>query len=198
MALREPAKQSVIGVLVDEVTPESAVERVIQAAKEKALYRVSALAVHGVVEAHDDRSHLRRLNEFEMVTPDGQPVRWAMNFLHQSELRERVYGPTLMLNVCKRAEQEGLSIYLLGTDEKTLKDLRIGLLDRYPELRIAGSAPSTFGRVDREDFGRICGQIADTGADITFVGLGCPRQEIFTFESAEFLSMPVIAVGAAF
>ena len=33
---------------------------------------------------------------------------------------------------------------------------------------------------------------------IIFVGLGCPRQEIWAYEYREALSMPVVAVGAAF
>ena len=31
-----------------------------------------------------------------------------------------------------------------------------------------------------------------------FVGLGCPRQEVFAFEMRELLGMPLLAVGAAF
>jgi exopolysaccharide biosynthesis WecB/TagA/CpsF family protein len=33
---------------------------------------------------------------------------------------------------------------------------------------------------------------------MTFVGLGCPRQEVFAYEWRERLGMPIIAVGAAF
>jgi hypothetical protein len=31
-----------------------------------------------------------------------------------------------------------------------------------------------------------------------FVGLGCPRQEVFVYEFRDLLPMPVLAVGAAF
>lgn len=33
---------------------------------------------------------------------------------------------------------------------------------------------------------------------MVFVGLGCPRQETWVYECGEALSMPVLAVGAAF
>ena len=41
-------------------------------------------------------------------------------------------------------------------------------------------------------------RIRSSGAKITFVGLGCPRQEIWAYELGDELSMPVFAVGAAF
>jgi len=33
---------------------------------------------------------------------------------------------------------------------------------------------------------------------MVFVGLGCPRQEVFVYEFRDLLGMPVLAVGAAF
>ncbi len=50
-----------------------------------------------------DREHCYRLNQLELVVPDGQPVRWAMNLLHRVGLPDRVYGPNLMLKVCEAA-----------------------------------------------------------------------------------------------
>ena len=45
-------------------------------------------------------------------------------------------------------------------------------------------------------------QLADairaSGAAITFVGIGCPRQEVFAYEMRDKIKMPVVAVGAAF
>lgn len=198
MDLSAGTKRSVLGVGIDAVTPMGAVERVIDAAGDGRTYRVSALAVHGVMEAHDDPALMHRLNEFEMVTPDGQPVRWALNLLYRSGLKERVYGPTLMLNVCRRAAEEGLPIYLLGTTDEILADLEVGLTRRFPGLKIAGMKPSAFRKVDSEEFAGICTEIRESGARITFVGLGCPRQEVFAYEAGPLLEMPTIAVGAAF
>jgi len=191
-------KRSVLGVGIDAVTPSEALGRVIGAAKEGRTYRVSALAVHGVMEAHDDPALLHRVNDLEMVTPDGQPVRWALNLLYRCNLKERVYGPRLMLDVCREAARENLPVYLLGTTNEILADLRVGLAHRFPDLRVAGMRPSAFRRVSREELTRICDEIRVSGAKIVFVGLGCPRQEIFAYEAGPLLAMPTIAVGAAF
>jgi exopolysaccharide biosynthesis WecB/TagA/CpsF family protein len=69
---------------------------------------------------------------------------------------------------------------------------------RFDGLRVAGYQPSKFRRVTPKERDRIVEEIGITGAKITFVGLGCPRQEVWVYEFGDRLTMPVIAVGAAF
>lgn len=139
-----------------------------------------------------------RLNHFDLVTADGQPVRWALRFLHGVDMPERVYGPTLMQLICAAAAHESLPIFLYGSRPEVVERLAANLRARHPSLIIAGSEPSKFRRVTQEEKQAIASRIRDSGAAITFVGLGCPRQEIFAYEYRDLLSMPVIAVGAAF
>ena len=54
-----------------------------------------------------DPAHNARLNSFDVVTPDGQPVRWALNLLHGAGLRDRVYGPALTLRVLAPLRRRG-------------------------------------------------------------------------------------------
>ncbi len=103
-------KVSVLGVEVDAVDYDAAVARIIDAAAAGRPYGVSALAVHGVMTGVGDPEHLTRLNRLHLVTPDGQPVRWAMNWLHGVELPDRVYGPRLTLEVCRAAARDGLPV----------------------------------------------------------------------------------------
>lgn len=191
-------KRSVLGVMVDAVDYEAAVARIIAAAEECRPYSVTALAVHGVMTGVDDPEHLYRLNHFDLVTPDGQPVRWAMNWRHKTGLKDRVYGPNLMLRVCEAAASAGLPIFLYGSTEEVLGHLTTNLERRFPGLKIAGSEPSKFRTTTPEEKDEIASRIRDSGAQITFVGLGCPRQEVFAYEYRDDLSMPAIAVGAAF
>ena len=101
-------KHNILGVRIDAVDYEAAVNRVVEAARDQRPFTVSALAVHGVMTGVLDRAHRHRLNQFDLLVPDGQPVRWALNALHRTKLAERVYGPNLMLRVCERAAAEGL------------------------------------------------------------------------------------------
>lgn len=194
----DAGKTDVIGVLVDAVDYDGAVARIIDAAVDRRPYQVSALAVHGVMTGVDDPEHLARLNSFDLVTPDGQPVRWAMNWIHHTGLHERVYGPDLTLAVCRAAVERDLSVYFHGSTTDTLEHLERRLPTLVPGLRIAGTSPSTFGTSTPAELDALAERIRATGASICFVGLGCPRQEVFVHENADRLSMPCLAVGAAF
>src|SRR5688572_27514599 len=116
-------KKNVLGVMIDAVDYEAAVDRIIQAADEGRPYAVSALAVHGVMTGVDDDEHRYRLNHLDLVTPDGQPVRWALNLLHKTGLRERVYGPLLTLMVIEAAAEHGLPVYFYGSRPEVLDRL---------------------------------------------------------------------------
>ena len=137
-------KRNLLGVLIDVVDYEAAVEQVIEAAMVGRPLGLSALAVHGVMTGVLDRAQRCRLNRLELVVPDGQPVRWALNLLHNAKLRDRVYGPELTLRVCGRAADERLPIYLYGSTAEVLETLAAKLTDRFSGLEIAGLQPSKF------------------------------------------------------
>lgn len=191
-------KRSILGIGVNVIDYEGAVSRIIKAAEEKKSFSVSALAVHGVMTGVLDITHKYRLNKLDLVTPDGQPVRWALQFLHGEKLVDRVYGPNLTLLTTKAAAEKGLSIYLYGSRQEVLDAFAKNLCEKYKNLKIAGIEASKFRVLSPDEVLKLNKRIGASGADIVFVGLGCPRQEIFAYEHAGKLSRPVIAVGAAF
>ncbi|HZU30101.1 MAG TPA: WecB/TagA/CpsF family glycosyltransferase [Candidatus Angelobacter sp.] len=191
-------KKSIVGVLVDVVDLPTATNKIIEAACQKKRFAVSAMAVHGIMEGVLDPTHLYRINHLELVVADGQPVRWALNQLHSVGLRERVYGPNLTVAVLARAVQEKLPIYFYGSTQDVLELLCERLKQRFPDLLIAGTSPSTFGRINAAAADQVGKKIRESGAQIVFVGLGCPRQEVWAYEFRDRVDMPVLAVGAAF
>lgn len=194
----DAGKRNVLGILVDVVDYEAATEQVLTAARARLPLAVTALAVHGVMTGVADPAHGARLNAFDLVTPDGQPVRWALNLLHGTGLRERVYGPTLTLRVVGRCADEGLPVYLYGSTEATLDRLVTTLTRMFPALKVAGTEPSKFRTAAPGEVERIAARIGDSGAQVVLAGLGCPRQEVFAYTMRSLLAVPVLAVGAAF
>jgi hypothetical protein len=194
----DAGKRNVLGINVNVIDYAGAVERIVRAALNRRGLSVSALAVHGLMTGVQDPEHKYRLNAFDLLVPDGQPVRWALNVLHGTALADRVYGPNLMLDVCARAARESLPIYLFGGSCDLLAKLRARLSERYPDLRICGCQRSRFRQLSSHERDDLVEQIRASGAAITFVGLGCPRQEVWIYECRDRLSMPLLAVGAAF
>src|SRR5262249_17413495 len=132
------------------------------------------------------------------VTPDGQPVRWAMNALHGAGLQERVYGPTLMRRLCESAEAEGISVYFYGGRPEVLARLVQRLGSAFPRLSIAGSSSPPFRPLTPEEDVADIERIISSQAQLVFVGLGCPRQERWAYDHRAQLGRPVVCVGAAF
>ena len=191
-------KRNVLGVSVNVTDYNSAAESIIRAARAKKSLGVTALAVHGIMTGVSDDEHRFRLNSLDLVVPDGQPVRWALNWIHKAGLRDRVYGPNLTLEVCKRAEQEGLSVFFFGANQEILSGLQQNLLIQFPRLLVAGTMSSKFRCLTVPERDHVVSEIRNSKASIVFVGLGCPRQEIWVYEFQESLSCPLLAVGAAF
>lgn len=191
-------RRNLLGTLVSICDYASATELILSAAREPRPFAVAAQPVHGIVTAHLDRSYGETLNAIDLVTPDGQPVRWALNLLHGAGLRDRVYGPFLTLHVCEAAAREGLPLFLYGTTDEVLAKLSASLRERYPEIRIAGTLAPPFRPLTEPEEEEHRRTIRESGARVVLVGLGCPRQERFVLKHREAIGVPLLAVGAAF
>jgi exopolysaccharide biosynthesis WecB/TagA/CpsF family protein len=186
------------GIGISLATYASATRSIIAAAQAHRPALVAATSVHGVTQGTIDPVFGRMLNDFDMLTPDGQPVRWVLNGLHGAALTDRVYGPTLMLQVCEAAAEQGLSVYLYGSRPEVLDRLVRRLRECLPRLRIAGTCAPPFRPLHPDEDAAQVADIIERGTDIVFVALGCPRQERWAYAHRNRLPMPLVCVGAAF
>ena len=191
-------KKNILGILVDTVDYDATTKLILEAADVGGKLAVSALAVHGLMTGVLDKEHKYRLNSLDLVVPDGQPVRWALNWLYAAGLKDRVYGPNLTLRLCEKAAEKKVPVFFYGSRPEVLTLLCSNLQTMFPNLIIAGTLPSFFRPISNEEKIQVVASIRHSGARIIFVGLGCPRQEVWIYEFREALSMPLIAIGAAF
>jgi exopolysaccharide biosynthesis WecB/TagA/CpsF family protein len=195
---RWPRKLPVLGVGISATAYDEAVAAIMAAAQSGAGGIVTALPVHGVITAARDADLRKKIDSFELVAPDGQPVRWALNLLHHARLADRVYGPELMLRLCRRASEEGAGIYLYGSHPHVIEQLRENLLRRFPSLRVVGCESPPFRALTPEEDRDTVARINATGARLVFVGLGCPLQDEFAFAHRDAIRAVQVCVGAAF
>lgn len=191
-------KVDLFGVGVTVTDYDDATDRIMAAARERRSYAVSALAVHGLMEAADDAGFRAQVNRIDLVTPDGQPVRWAMNALHRADLDDRVYGPDLTWRVIEAAAAEGVGIFLFGSTEETCKAFADEITRRFPEAVISGIQADRFREATPEEDAADVVRINDSGAGVVLVGRGCPRQERWVSDHRGGVDAAMLAVGAAF
>lgn len=193
-----PHKYNIIGVNVSAITYDEALPVVINAAKARKSVSISHLAVHGLVTGSQDSLFRSMLNGFDIVAPDGQPVRLALNLLYGTKLPDRCYGPEFMSRLCHRAAAEGVAVYLYGSQVRVVEALRDNLLARFSGLRVVGCEPSIFRPLTKAEDDGLVQRINDSGAGIVFLGLGCPLQETFAYQHKGRINAVMVCVGAAF
>jgi N-acetylglucosaminyldiphosphoundecaprenol N-acetyl-beta-D-mannosaminyltransferase len=193
-----PMKKDLFGVSVSPTTYDQATDAIMQAAVEGRGGVATFLAVHGIVSAATNEEYRESVNRCQIVAPDGQPVRWALNYFHESNLQDRVYGPEMMRRVCERCAQQGLSIFLCGSTLQVLALLASRLREMFPEIKFAGVYSPPFRPMTAYENDELCAQINNSGAAVVFVGLGVPRQEIFADANRDKIRAVQLCVGAAF
>ena len=193
-----PRKVDLFGVGVSVATYDEAVGAILRAAAEGVPAVVACQAVHAVVTASRDPDLREKVNTFDLVTADGQPVRWAVNLLYRAGLTERVYGPELMLRLCRAAAETGVPIYLYGGSLAVAELLQDNLRRLFPALRIAGAESPPFRPLTRQEDDALVERIKASGARLVFVGLGCPKQDLFAHQHRQSIRAVQVCVGAAF
>ena len=195
---RWPQKHDVLGVAVSQTDYDQAVASICYAATHRLPGVVSCHAVHAVVTIGGDAALREKVNQFSMVTPDGQPVRWALNLLHKTKLAERVYGPELMARLCCRAAEEQIPVYLYGGSPEVAEKLQVRLVQKFPDLEVAGAESPPYRSLSADELNEAAQRINDSQAGIVFIGLGCPKQDAFAADVMSVLRPVAVCVGAAF
>ena len=199
-----PEKQFIVSVGISKTSYSEVVELCHawaaerkQSAHATARY-VCVTSVHGIILAHDHPDLAVIFNQADIATPDGMPVVWALRGFGCPR-QQRVYGPTLMLEICKKAEASGHRIFLYGGREETLP-LAIGALrHRFPRLQIAGAYAPPFRPLTEAEDRDVQSRIRESDADMVFTGISTPKQEKWMYEHRHaFPGLTLIGVGAAF
>ncbi len=165
-------------------------------------YAVEAANTHVASLARSDPEFGASMAKFDLITPDGMPLVWSVNAqLPPSEkLSDRVYGPTLMLEsmkaTCGNAE---FRHFLLGGKQSTLDKLTAKFSSDFPNSLITGVHSPPFGAWPADETETIIGKIRASGANLVWVGLGCPKQEHWIAKNKHLLPPAVyFGIGAAF
>lgn len=163
---------------------------------------VAAADVHVVTRAVHDPEYGAVLKEMDVICPDGMPVVWKLNkaLPEGGRAAARVSGPDLMEALVKANENyPDLRHFLLGGEERTLEILAARLAEKHPGFRLAGFYSPPFRSWTEEDLREMRQAVASSGANVVWVGLGCPKQERWMASQKMLLPPAVyVGVGAAF
>lgn len=189
----------VLGMRVDIVQIPDVLSQMEEWIQRKALGNYIAVSnVDSVVCSRSDGNFKNAVNCSTLSVPDGMALVVLARYYGYS-LKRRVYGPELMEEFCKLAEDKGYSNFYYGATDQVLKKLKEKLLQKYPKLKIIGTYSPPFRQMTADEDQYVIDMINQSNPDILWVGLGCPKQEIWMYEHKNKINIPVMAgVGAAF
>jgi N-acetylglucosaminyldiphosphoundecaprenol N-acetyl-beta-D-mannosaminyltransferase len=186
------------GVRVDPLTMDRAVELVAAAANQDRPLATHLVNAYTLSLAVRDPSFRDLLERGDLNLPDGTPLVWLGRRAGLGDFNLRIYGPDLTLTVCDRGRERGLRHYLYGSSPEVVDRFAESLRARFPGIEIVGVESPPFRPLTEAEEHALVERIRDSGANVVWIGLGTPKQDHFLDAFRERLSMPLIAVGAAF
>jgi N-acetylglucosaminyldiphosphoundecaprenol N-acetyl-beta-D-mannosaminyltransferase len=181
---------------VDATSYEDATQRIATWAEAGESRYVCIATVNNVMEAHDDASFVRVMNDSDLTTPDGMPLVWGLRALGLSATR--VYGPDLTPRLLEAAAARRIPVGFFGGAPDVLAELVDRALARFPGLDVAYAWSPPFRELTADEELRIIEEINDSGTRILLVGLGCPKQERWMHRRRGSVRTVMVGVGAAF
>jgi N-acetylglucosaminyldiphosphoundecaprenol N-acetyl-beta-D-mannosaminyltransferase len=154
--------------------------------------------VRAVIEAQDDRTYLEVLNNSFLTVPDGRPAVWIGRAQGYARM-DQVAGPDLILKFCKLASQKGYTQFFYGGAPGVAEKLKDILSRRYPGLKVVGTYTPPFRPLTGPEEKEVRDLFARLRPDVTWIGLGAPKQELFMAQHLNQLDTTLmVGVGAAF
>ena len=138
------------------------------------------------------------LNAADLSATDGMMLVRLCRWLGAAHA-ERVYGPDVMLELCRRSAHARYRHFFYGGAPGVAEALAAHLQEQFPGLSIAGTYSPPFRPLAESELAENIRLINDSHADVVWVGLGTPKQELWIAEVRSRLRAPLLlGVGAAF
>ena len=164
---------NVLGVGFDNLTMDEAVARAVELLGEEGTHYVVTPNPEIVEVCRENLAAKIAVNEADLVLPDGIGVVKGAAMLG-TPLKEKTPGIEFAGHLMGKMAEMGKSLYLLGAKPGVAEQAAEKLAAQYPGLRIAGTHDGYF----QED-GPVIEAIRRSGADVVFVCLGAPKQELW-------------------
>jgi N-acetylglucosaminyldiphosphoundecaprenol N-acetyl-beta-D-mannosaminyltransferase len=197
-----PASTYVLGVRVDRVTREQALERIermiaVRRANPatQQCRQVVTMNPEFVMVARRNSEFREAINRAALVVADGIGIVWA-SYLGKTHVPERITGTDTVEALAKRCAASGYRMYLLGAAPGVAEQAAARLQTIAPGLVIAGTYA---GSPAPQEEDAIIERIHAADADVLCVAYGAPAQDLWIYRNLARLPVAVaMGVGGAF
>ncbi|MES2486672.1 MAG: WecB/TagA/CpsF family glycosyltransferase [Bacteroidota bacterium] len=170
-------RKQILSLSVNYGTYKQFIDEIILLSIKRQSSYVCVANVHMLVEAHNDKVFQDIVNGADMVTPDGMPLVKVFKSLH-GIVQDRVAGMNMLPDLLKEAEANNVKVYFYGGTQKMLDLTNEYCKKAFPLLNVVGL-------------------INNSGAQLVFVALGCPKQERWMASMRGKINAAMVGVGGA-
>lgn len=166
-------KTDILGVQIDDLTLEEAIDSGSALLDQGGFHYVVTPNPEFILSAKKDQPFRAVLNNADLALPDGIGVVYAAKILGRP-LKGRAPGVDFAQGLMRHLSHTGASLFLLGAKPGVAEQAADNLRRAYPGLLICGTHDGYF----QED-GPVIEEIRAARADVLFVCLGAPKQELW-------------------
>ena len=184
------------GIPFLERTLGEATQEVIESAssgKQASYHLVNAYSVAASTESEE---YHRVLSESEFNLTDGFPIAFLTKFSKRP--LKQVRGPSLFTEVIATSQNTQVKHYFLGSSEQVLQLIVSKIQSEYSGATVAGFLSPPFRELSDLEREVQAQKIIESRANLVWVALGTPKQDIEADLLAKETGKTVVAVGAAF
>ena len=196
--MTEYKRHSILGVGVNAINLSETINLIEHWIQNHSSKYVCLAPAHSIMSCYDNPDLYKIYNNSGLTVPDGMAIVWILQLAGWKNVG-RVYGPDLLLSLCQQSARKKHRHYFYGGNEPSLLSLIDTLNHHFPGMIIAGFESPPFRDLSMIEKEGVINRIQKVKADIVWIGLGSPKQEIWMSENANLLKGAVlIGVGAAF
>ena len=186
-------KENILGINVSVTTYEELKNNVEKDIKNNNKSFIVAINPEKILKARKDQNLKELLNKATYQIPDGIGVIYASK-LKKGKIKSRITGIDSMEMLCSLSNEKKYKIFMYGAKKETVEKAKTELIKKYPNINIVGTIDGY-----EKDNKKITDIINKSKADIIFVALGSPKQELWITENMDKLCPKIYqGVGGSF
>jgi N-acetylglucosaminyldiphosphoundecaprenol N-acetyl-beta-D-mannosaminyltransferase len=187
----------VVSINLTLIIYQRALEEVMKLGESRTSSYVCFANAHMVVESSKSLIYQQYVNRATFAFADGMPLVFALRLLYRIK-QDRVAGMDFMLDILQACNANQLSIFLYGSTASTLDSLNNFISENFSNIDIVGSISPPFRDLSEEENLDMIEKINLAKPNFVFVGLGCPKQEIWMARNSNNINACLLGVGGAF
>ena len=197
ISTKKPLKKRIINAKIDLLSYSECKIEILKHASENKNSFICFANTHMTIEAYRNPWYADYINNSLFTVADGVPLKFSIRLIYGIQ-QERIAGMDFTPDLINEAEKHNLLVYFFGSSPEVLNKIEQRIFRENPNLKIAGLYSPPFRKLTENENEKIINDINDSGANLVFVGLGCPKQEIWMAQNSQKINAVLLGVGAAF